>query len=81
MEVQVFLMNRGVTGRCQGGETGRPGPPGGDSREQGDHMCLHFIRDEKKGQREQKIANTEGEFEAMEIKNNRHVLIFFFFVK
>lgn len=36
-----------VMGRCQCVETSCPIPPGGDSREQGDHIHLPFIQEEE----------------------------------
>ena len=42
-----FVCIASVMGRCQCGETSCRVPPGGDSREQGDHICLPLIQEEK----------------------------------
>lgn len=42
-----FLCMVSVMGRCQCVETSCLVPPGGDSREQGDHVQLHFVQEEE----------------------------------
>ena len=42
-----FVCTVSVMGRCQCGETSCLVPPGGDSREQGDHICLPVVQEEK----------------------------------
>lgn len=43
-----FLCIVSVMGRCQCGDTSCLVPPGGDSREQGDHIRLRFIQEEER---------------------------------
>lgn len=42
-----FLYSVSVMGRCQCVETSCLVHPGGDSREQEDHICLPFIQEEE----------------------------------